>query len=149
MTALRDVGPWFLGLTRYLRALVAIRRGRPDDAIAWIRDTFTDLRALHDRFAFVYSLVPLAAAAALKGNHESVARLIGARDAITESTGAMVVDHSNRDLQEHAEREARARLGRERWALAYTAGRRSSIDALFKEIESVASKRAVNGDAAK
>ncbi len=149
VTALRDVGPWFLGLTRYLRALVAIRRGRPDDAIAWIRDTFTDLRALHERFAFVYSLVPLAAAAALKGNHESVARLIGARDAITESTGAMVVDHSNRDLQEHAEREARARLGRERWALAYTAGRRSSIDALFKEIESVASKRAVNGDAAK
>ena len=148
VSALRDVGPWFLGLPRYLRALVAIRRGRPDDAIALIRDTFTDLRELHDRFAFVYSLVPLAAAAALKGDHDTVARVIGARDAITESTGAMVADHSTRDLQEHAEREARARLGTERWAAAYAAGRRSSIDALLKDIESVAGKRAVQRESA-
>jgi predicted ATPase/transcriptional regulator with XRE-family HTH domain len=133
--AFRDVGPWFLSLPLYLRALVAIRRGRPDDAIARVRDTLMDLRDLHDKFAFVYALVPLAAATALKRDYETVARIIGLRDAIMQSTGAMAVDPSTRDLQEQTEGEARARLGTERWELAYTAGRRSSIDALLEDID--------------
>ena len=28
-SALRDAGPWFLSLTRYLRAILAVRRGEP------------------------------------------------------------------------------------------------------------------------
>ena len=59
---LRHAGPWFLSLTRYLRALVAVRRGHPDEAIAWVRESLTHIRQLHDKFAFVYVLVPLAAA---------------------------------------------------------------------------------------
>jgi predicted ATPase/DNA-binding XRE family transcriptional regulator len=138
---LRNVGPWFLSLTRSLRALVAVRRGNPDEAIAWVRDNLTQLRALKDKFAFVYALVPLAAAAALKGDEAWVARIKGVRDAVTESTGATVVDHSTDDLREQAEREARARLGAVRWAQAYAAGRRSSIDALLKDIDAVLRKR--------
>jgi tetratricopeptide (TPR) repeat protein len=138
----RDVGPWFLALTRYLRALVAIRRGTPDEAVAHVRESLTDLRQLHDKFAFVYSTVPLAAAAAHKHDYESVARIIGVRDAISESTGALVVDPSTTDLREQAERDARAHLGPARWALAYAAGRKSSIDALLKDLDGIVARRA-------
>ena len=132
---LRHAGPWFLSLMRYLRALVAVRRGHPDEAIAWVRESLTHIRQLHDKFAFVYVLVPLAAASALKGDDAWSARILGAQDALTETTGARVVDASATELQERVEREARARLGPERWAQAYAAGRKSSIDVLLKDID--------------
>ena len=132
---LRDVGPSFLSLTRNLRALVAIRRGKADEAIAWVRDNLAQLGGLGDKFVFVYALVPLAAAAALKGDDAWVARIVGMRDAITESTGAMVVDPSTHDLRHHAEREARLRLGPGRWARAYAAGRRGSLEALLTDVD--------------
>jgi hypothetical protein len=80
--------------------------------------------------------VPLAAAAALEGDDEWVARVVGVQDAVTDSTGATVVDTSVQDLREKVEREAKARLGAERWARAYAAGRKISIDALIKDIDS-------------
>ena len=133
---LRPAGPWFLMLTLYLRAIVAVRSGNADDAIGFVRQSLERIRELHDRFAFVYALVPLAAAAVLKKDDAWAARILGARDAVTERTGARVVDQSVHDLQEHAEREVRARLGPDRWARAYAAGRRTSIDSLLKEIDS-------------
>ena len=87
---------------------------------------------LHDKFAFVYALVPLAAAAVLKGDDAWAARILGARDAVTERTGATVVDKSVHDLREQAEREVRARLGPDRWARAYAAGR-SDLDRFVDE----------------
>ena len=95
------------------------------------------LSELHDKFAFVYALVPLAAAAVLKGDDAWAARILGARDAVTDRTGATVVDKSVDDLKDQAEREVRARLGPDRWASAYAAGRMTSIDALLKDIERV------------
>jgi len=133
--ALRDAGPWFLLLAGYLRAILAVRRGNQDDAIAVVRDTLARGRDLKDQSSFVYTMVPLAAAAALKGDDAWVARIIGARDAVTDRTGATVVDDSVRDLREYAERDARARLGAERWARAYAAGRASSIEALIQDID--------------
>jgi hypothetical protein len=49
---------------------------------------------------------------ALAGERDDAwaARIIGARDAVTERTGIRVVDKSVFDLREQAEREARARL---------------------------------------
>jgi hypothetical protein len=82
-------------------------------------------------------LVPLAAAAVLKGEDAWAARILGARDAVSKSTGVNVVDPSMHDVQEAAEREARARLGPDRWAVAYAAGRKTSIDALLKDIDRV------------
>ena len=111
---LRDAGPWFLSLTRYLRAFVAVRRGHPDEAIAWVRESLTHIRQLHDKFAFVYALVPLAAASALKGDDAWSARILGAQDALTETTGARVVEASANELRERVEREdvhASARSG--------------------------------------
>src|SRR4029450_1806642 len=93
-------------------------------------------RALHDKFAFVYALVPLAAAAVLKGDDAWASRILGARDAVTERTGTTVADKSVHDLRERAEREARTRLGPDRWLRAYAAGRVTSIDSLMKEIDS-------------
>ena len=50
-------------------------------------------------------------------------------------TGARVVEASANELQERVGREARARLGPERWAQAYAAGRKTSIDVLLKDID--------------
>ena len=83
----------------------------------------------------MYALVPLAAAAALKGDDEWAARIVGTRDAVSERTGATVVDKSVDDLRAQAECEVRARLGADRWAQAYAAGRKTSIDALLKDID--------------
>jgi predicted ATPase/DNA-binding XRE family transcriptional regulator len=136
-SVLRRAGPWFLTWALYVRAILAVRRGNPDEAIALMRESLTRVRELHDKFAFVYALVPLAAAAGLKGDDAWVARILGARDAVTERTGVTVSDKSVQDLRIQAERESRARLGPDRWAVAYAAGRTSSIDALLKDIDGV------------
>jgi hypothetical protein len=136
-STLRHAGPWFLNLPLYLRAILAVTRGNPDQAIAAVRESVTRSRQLHDRFAFVYALVPLAAAAVLKGHDGWAARILGARDAVTERTGAVAVDPSVRALRQRAEEDARARLGPELWSRAYTAGRRASIDSLLDDIDRV------------
>jgi predicted ATPase/transcriptional regulator with XRE-family HTH domain len=135
VSVLRHAGPWFLLLGLYIRAILAVQRGNPDEAIAVVRENLTHFRNLQDKWALVYALVPLAAAAALKGDDAWVARILGARDAVTETTGATVVDASVHDLQQAAQRGARARLGPDRWAVAYAAGRKTSIDALLKDID--------------
>jgi predicted ATPase/DNA-binding XRE family transcriptional regulator len=136
-SVLRHAGPWFLTWALYVRAILAVRRGKSDDAIALVRESLIRIRGLHDKFAFVYALVPLASAAVLKGDDAWAARILGARDAVTERTGVTVVDKSVHDLREQAERETRARLGPDRWARAYAAGRKSSIDSLLKDIDRV------------
>jgi len=128
-------GPWYWSLVLSVRAILAVRRGNPDTAIALVRETLTRIRELHDKFAFVHALVPLAAAAALKGDDVWAARILGARDEVADRTGAAVVDTSVRDLQRRVEEEVRARLGNDRWAGAYAAGRRTPMDSLLKEID--------------
>jgi predicted ATPase/DNA-binding XRE family transcriptional regulator len=134
-SALQQAGPWFLNLPLYIRANLAVQRGEADAAIEYIRDSLTCSRELHDKFAFVYALTPLAAAAALKGNDSWAARVLGTRDAVTEQTGASSVDKSVRELRDRTEREVRGRLGPDRWAEEYAAGRRASIDRLLSDIE--------------
>jgi predicted ATPase/transcriptional regulator with XRE-family HTH domain len=129
---------WHLALVSYRRAILAVRRGNPDEAIALVRESLTLFRQLHDKFAIVYALAPLAAAAVLKGDDLWTARILGARDAVTERTGATVVDKWVHALGEQAEREVRARLSPDRWARAYAAGRVTSIDSLIRDIDSVA-----------
>jgi hypothetical protein len=134
-SVLREAGPWFLNLPLYIRAILAVRRGDADATIAFVRESLTCSRQLQDRFAFVYALVPLAAAAALKGDDVWVAKILGTRDAVTERTGAPVTDSSLRALREDAERQARARIGTHRWARAYKAGRTASVESLLDDIE--------------
>src|SRR5688572_30049058 len=133
-SVLRHAGPWFMVVGRYMRTVLAVRRGNPNQAIALVRESLTPIE-LHDKFAFVYTLVPLAAAVALKGDDALAARILGARDAVSESTGIEIVDPTAPDLWEQVERDVRARLGPERWARAYAAGRSASIDALLKDID--------------
>jgi tetratricopeptide (TPR) repeat protein len=134
---LRHAGPWFLSRALYVRAILAVRRGNADEAIALVRESLTHIRDLQDTHAFAFVLVPLGAAAVLKGDHAWAARVLGARDAASERTGATVVLKFVHDLHEQAEQEARARLGPDRWAGAYAAGRKASIDALMNDIDSV------------
>ena len=63
--------------------------------------------------------------------------ILGARDAVTERTGAVAVDPSVRALRQRAEEDARARLGPELWSRAYTAGRRAPINSLLDDIDRV------------
>ena len=122
-------------LTLYVRAILAVRRGSLDEALEFVRESLTRVRDLHDKFAFIYALVPLAAVAGLKGDDAWAARILGARDVVTERTGAAVVDKSVHDLTEQAGQEVRARLGPDRWAQAYAVGRTSSIDALLQDVD--------------
>jgi len=138
---LRNAGPWFLTLGAYTRGVLAVRRGNADEAIKVMRESLTGIWELHDKFAFVYALVPLAAAAVLKGDDAWAARLLGARNAVTDRTGATVVDSAVDDLRDQVEREARARLGPDRWTRAYAAGRVGSIDSLIRDIDTALSVR--------
>jgi len=140
-SSLQHGAPLFLSLALYVRAILAVRRGDADEAIAVVRESLTHIRELHDKFAFVYALGPLAAAAVLKGDDTWAARILGARDAVTERTGVTVVNTSLDDLEELAEPAVRARIGPDQWARAYAAGRTMSIEALLKDIEGVARTR--------
>jgi hypothetical protein len=73
----------------------------------------------------------------LKGDDEWAARILGARDAVTERTGAAVAEHSLDELKEQTQQGALARLGPDRWAVAFAAGRNTSIDALLKDIDRI------------
>ncbi len=132
---LRHAGPWFSSLALCVRAILAVRRRKPDEAIAYVRESLIDIQDLHDAFAYVNLLVPLSAAAVLKGEDAWAARILGARNAVTERTGAAVVDNSRGDLVEEADREVRARLGPDRWNRAYATGREASIDSLLDDID--------------
>jgi predicted ATPase/DNA-binding XRE family transcriptional regulator len=127
-SVLQQAGPWFSMPVLYVRAIQAVRRGHADTAIALLRQNLNLIQELNDKFAFVYALVPLAAAAALKGDHAWAARVLGARDAVIERTGLSVVDTPVHDLRQQAEQQARARLGQDRWDKSYAAGRNVSID---------------------
>ncbi len=134
-SALRDSGPWFLMPVRCFRAVLAVHRGQADNTIALMRESLVHIRELHDKYAFVYALVPLAAAAMLKGDAAWAARILGARAAVSERTGARVVVKVIQDIGDRAEQEARARLGPDTFATAFAAGRTASIDALLKDID--------------
>ena len=136
-TMLQRVGPWFSSLAAYVRAILALRRGSPDEAIAHVHGSLTKMRELHDNFAFVFALIPLAVAAALKGEDIWAAQILGVRDAINQRTGATAIDKSVEDLRDQAEHDVRLRLGADRWNRAHAAGRRMSIDSLLKDIENV------------
>ena len=137
-SVLRHVGPWFLALALDVRAILAVQRGNADETIAIVRESLTLIRGLHDNHAFVFALGPLAVAAMLKGDEAWAARILGARDAVTERTRATVgVRQSLDNLIGLGECEVRTRLGPERWAAAYSAGRQTSIDSLLKDIDRV------------
>jgi hypothetical protein len=139
---LSGVGPWSSLIVLSVRAVLAVRRNRPGQAIALAGDSLARIHALHDRFAFLYALVSLAAAAELSGDDAWAARIVGVRDAVTERTGATAVDQSVRDLEERVERGSRARLGPRRWSREYEAGRKASVESLLKEVnERVAGAR--------
>ena len=132
--ALDEAGPWFLLLVEFLRATLAVRRGEADQAIALARSSLSRIRLLRDQFAFLYALLPLAGAAALKGKDAWVARILGARAAVAELSDAAIVDNYLRDRLATLERDSKARLGLERWMQAYTRGRTTPIDALSKDL---------------
>jgi ATP/maltotriose-dependent transcriptional regulator MalT len=134
-SALEQAGPWFLNLPLYIRANLAVQRGQTEAAVEYVRESLECSRALHDKFAFVYALTPLAVAAASKGDHAWAARVLGTLAAVTEQTGASSVDRSVRELRERTEQDVRGRLGADRWAEEYAIGRQASIESLLRDIE--------------
>jgi predicted ATPase/DNA-binding XRE family transcriptional regulator len=137
VAALQPAGPWFLALGLYIRVVLALRRGNPDEVFSLMRHSLARVRESQDSFAVVYGLVPLAVAAAIKGDDAWAARILGARAAIADRTGVTLADPFMRELWEQAERDARTRLGAELWAQAFAAGRQLSMDALIQDIDRV------------
>jgi len=131
---LRHVGPWYSSLALYVRGILALRRDKPDEAIAVMRESLTRIRRLGDKFALVGVLRVLAIAAVAKGDHAWAARILGARERQIEHTGTSFRDPSVDDVAERAEREARRRLGPRQWAREHAAGRGTSIESLLKDI---------------
>jgi tetratricopeptide (TPR) repeat protein len=107
-SVLRHSGPWFLTWALYVRAVLAVRRRNFDEAIALMRESLTRIRELHDKFAFVYALVPLAAAAV------SRATTLGGADPGRRRGDRTQRRDGRRQIgagpREQSEREARARL---------------------------------------
>ncbi len=132
---LRRVGPWFLALALNVRAILAVQRGNADETMAIVRESLTLIRGLHDNHASVFALGPLAVAAMLKGDEAWAARILGARDAVTERTRATVAVRQSLDdligLGEHVN----ACHAVDGWAAAYAAGRQTSIDSLLEDID--------------
>lgn len=133
--ALHNAGSWFMLLVEFLRATLAVRRGDADHAISLARTSLSRIRLLRDQFAFLYAVEPLAGAAALKGKDAWVARILGARAAVADLTDAAVVGDYLHNRLATIERDAKARLGLDRWTRAYAAGRTMSIDALSRDID--------------
>jgi tetratricopeptide (TPR) repeat protein len=134
-SVLRDSGQWFLARALFVRAILEVRRRSADEALVLVRQSLTLIRELQDKYAFVHAMVPLAAAAALKGDDLFTARTLGARDAMIERTGARIVIKQLHEMSDRVAHAARERLGAERWAAAYASGRQASIDALLKDID--------------
>jgi predicted ATPase/DNA-binding XRE family transcriptional regulator len=133
--ALENAGPWFVSRALYVRAIMAAQRGAASEAMALVRDSLTLVTDLQDKYGLAFTLVPLATAAILKGDDVWAAQILGARDVISERTGATIVLKMVHDLHVQAERDVRTRLGADRWSAAYTAGRKASIDSLLAEID--------------
>ena len=131
---LKEWGPWFRALGNYLSALLAVQAGDANQALSAVRESLVLLRETQDRFGVMYAFAPLAGAASLLREDEWVARIVGASDALTERSGIRSVDPMGQQLWSRARLDAQARLGPEKWARGYEAGRRSSIDLLLKEI---------------
>jgi predicted ATPase/DNA-binding XRE family transcriptional regulator len=142
---LGHAGPWFLARALFVRAIVAVRRAAADEALMWGRRSLRYIAEVHDKYAFVHAAVPLAAAAALKGDDLSAARILGARDAVAERTGAEIVVKPVQHLRRQVERDTRERLGHERWGRAHAAGRETSIESLLNDIDRISP---VSSDAA-
>jgi hypothetical protein len=65
-----------------------VRRESPDDVFVLVRESLIRVRVLQDKFAFVAALVPLAAAAALKGEDVWTARILGAGTPLLNARGS-------------------------------------------------------------
>ena len=143
-TKLRHAGPWFLARGLAVRAILAVQRRDPDQAIGFVRQSLTHIRDLHDKYAFVHAAVPLAAAVALKGDDFRAARILGAGNVVTERTGAKIVFKPVQDLRQRVDRDVRERLGPDRWTEAYEAGRGTSIDSLLTDIDTALASGAHN-----
>ena len=134
IAVLKALGPWFCAHCNFLSALLAVQAGDANQALSAVRDSLALLRETQDRFGVMYAFAPLAGVASLLGEDGWVARIVGASDALTERSGVRNVDPLGQKLWTRARLDAQTRLGPERWARAYEAGRRSSIDLLLKEI---------------
>jgi hypothetical protein len=112
-----------------------VQRGAASEAMALVRDSLTLVTDLRDKYGLAFTLVPLATAAVLRGDDIWAAQILGARDVISERTGATIVLKMVHDLHAQAERDVRARLDADQWSAAYTAGRKASIDSLLAGID--------------
>jgi hypothetical protein len=106
--------PW-----QNFRALLAVQAKDAPAALALTSQSLKCVRECRDTLAIAFPLTLLAGAAGLMGDHPWVARIAGAREAVTDRTGGRVVNPMGQDLYERTVRDARRRLGPDKWTRAY------------------------------
>lgn len=142
--ALKEAGPWFLAPVRCYRATLALQRRDPDEAIALVRESLTDIRLVQDKYAYVYALIPFASAALLKGDVAWAARILGAHDALAERSGFTVAIALVRELRVQAERDVRRLMEPQQWSQEHTAGAGMSIEQLLNDLDARSARAAPN-----
>ena len=139
-SVLRQAAPWFLSWTLYLRAFLAVHLGNPDEAIAFVRESLTHIRQLHDTYAFVYALVPLPPQQCSKGTTsgrpEFWAPGTPSRSALAPLLPRNRSTTSKNRRSERCERASAPSLG-----AGILRRRTTSIDALLKDIDNILRKR--------
>jgi predicted ATPase/DNA-binding XRE family transcriptional regulator len=133
--SLSSAGPWFLALSLYLRALLALQRNDPVTAIQVLRESLACILECRDNFALVYALTCFATSASAAGHDEWAARISGARDQVAERTGVTMADPLMEDLARRAVAISRARLGPDAYGAAWAAGHTLSVETLIEEID--------------
>jgi predicted ATPase/DNA-binding XRE family transcriptional regulator len=105
-----------------------------DGARGWLyyQDALAQARALDYPEGICWGLEGLACVAAQAGKVERACRLLGAAEALHESTG-FVVDSDQRVVLDPAIKRARVQLGEESFAAAWVAGRAMTLEQVITE----------------
>jgi tetratricopeptide (TPR) repeat protein len=117
-----------LGIALAGLALVARAQGNYDEAEQLFHETLLVSSELKDQWVMPRALGGLAGAAVLTAHYERAARLFGATAAMREVSGTGEAARSFRVVYERDEAAARAALGDETFAAAWSAGRAMSLE---------------------
>jgi predicted ATPase/class 3 adenylate cyclase len=117
-----------LGIALAGLALVARAQGNYDESEQLFHETLLVSSELKDQWVMPRALGGLAGAAVLAAHYERAARLFGATAAMREVSGTGEAARSFRVVYERDEAAARAALGDETFAAAWSAGRAMSLE---------------------
>jgi hypothetical protein len=108
-------------------SIIRLSCGEVGPAERLARESLALFRELHDALGYVEALVSLAGSAVAQGRTDRAAQLVGAADAVRESTG-MAPLRGLQQVRDASAAGARAALGESAFAAAYEAGQAMPLE---------------------